>query len=122
MVVEFKIPMEARPTPRPKVAKNGGVYLPAPYPAYFKDLQTCIKDQYFDKAIDPNQPVEVLIEVCKRTNPGYTTFGDVDNLAKGILDAMEGIVYKNDSLVTKLTIEKIQEKYPCINIYISQDT
>jgi len=122
MVVEFKIPIEAKPTPRPRIAKSGGMYLPAPYPTYFKDLQNYIKGQYFNKEIDPEQPVEVLIEVCKRTNPAYVTFGDADNLAKGILDAMTGIVYKNDSLVTKLTIEKIQDKYPCINIYISQDT
>jgi Holliday junction resolvase RusA-like endonuclease len=31
---------------------------------------------------------------------------DVDNLYKGIADAMEGIVYKNDSQISHLVIEK----------------
>jgi Holliday junction resolvase RusA-like endonuclease len=31
---------------------------------------------------------------------------DVDNLYKGIADAMEGIVYENDSQISHLVIEK----------------
>jgi Holliday junction resolvase RusA-like endonuclease len=32
---------------------------------------------------------------------------DIDNLCKAVLDAMSGIIYKDDSQVTKLTAQKI---------------
>ena len=31
--------------------------------------------------------------------------GDIDNYAKGVMDALQGVVYKNDKHVSKLTVE-----------------
>lgn len=44
----------------------------------------------------------VLREFCR-----MQTYGDVDNLAKGPLDAATGILWKDDSDVARLDVEKI---------------
>tara|TARA_R110000868_G_scaffold208537_3_gene458017 strand:- start:497 stop:925 length:429 start_codon:yes stop_codon:yes gene_type:complete len=41
---------------------------------------------------------------------------DIDNIAKGILDAMNGIVYKDDVQVIRLSLEKYYSTDP--NVYI----
>ncbi len=51
-----------------------------------------------------DQPVElVFIWYCKKGCRG----GDIDNRLKVILDALEGIVYKNDKQVVKITAQKV---------------
>lgn len=43
---------------------------------------------------------------------------DVDNLAKSVIDAMNGIVYKDDGQVVKLNATKEYSMYPRIEIAI----
>lgn len=35
---------------------------------------------------------------------------DIDNMLKGILDALKGVVYEDDSIVSLINIEKIKSK------------
>ena len=42
--------------------------------------------------------------------------GDVDNLAKGVLDACNGILWADDSQVVKLTTAKTKTAAPYIKI------
>ena len=47
---------------------------------------------------------------------------DWDNLAKNVMDAMNGIVYKDDSQVTMATIEKAYDKNePGVYVLITED-
>lgn len=43
---------------------------------------------------------------------------DCDNIAKAVLDALNGLAYKDDSQVTELTVRKCYEKTACVWVRI----
>lgn len=43
---------------------------------------------------------------------------DCDNIAKAVLDALNGLAYKDDSQVTALTVRKCYEKKGCVWVRI----
>jgi Holliday junction resolvase RusA-like endonuclease len=45
---------------------------------------------------------------------------DIDNIAKGILDAMNGIVYKDDVQVIRLTLQKHYSTEPSVYIMVHE--
>ena len=57
------------------------------------------------KKVQPtSEPVELhLYWYCKKACNG----GDLDNRLKVVLDALEGIIYKNDKQVVRISAEKI---------------
>ena len=46
---------------------------------------------------------------------------DLDNLAKAVLDAGNGVIWRDDSLVTTLVIRKRWTAYPMLYLEISED-
>ena len=54
----------------------------------------------------------VSIEVVFRRKFKVATrrYGDIDNLMKGVMDALNGIVFVDDAQVIKLTARKIQSE------------
>ncbi len=53
------------------------------------------------------------VKLYKKTKPDLT-----DNLMKALFDAMEGIVYVNDSRICKVKSEKIYGRIPMITVVI----
>lgn len=51
----------------------------------------------------------------------HTKRPDCDNLAKLVLDAMNGVVYTDDSLIVKLTVSKFYGETPSIIVIINED-
>lgn len=45
---------------------------------------------------------------------------DTDNIAKSILDSLNGIAYKDDKQVTRLTVEKRYDEQPSVSVWISE--
>lgn len=46
---------------------------------------------------------------------------DVDNIAKIILDALNGAAYTDDKQVTSLEVEKMYSENPCVMVYVAED-
>jgi len=46
---------------------------------------------------------------------------DLDNLAKAVLDAMNGVVYLDDNQICRLTIEKNYDTVPKISISVREE-
>lgn len=46
---------------------------------------------------------------------------DLDNIAKIILDGLNGVAYTDDKQVTSLEIEKVYSDTPCVVVYIAED-
>lgn len=61
-------------------------------------------------------PVSVSIVFCLKTERRC----DLDNLSKGTLDAMRGIVYRDDSQVVALHLVKHIKKNPGALIYVQE--
>lgn len=47
--------------------------------------------------------------------------GDIDNLAKACLDAMNGIIYKDDCQITSLHCKKVYSNVSGVNILVKED-
>jgi len=57
-------------------------------------------------------------DLALRDRISPTTKPDADNLAKCICDAMNGIVYRDDSQVASLTVEKHYGAFPRVEVQI----
>ncbi|HRQ74090.1 MAG TPA: RusA family crossover junction endodeoxyribonuclease [Phycisphaerales bacterium] len=126
-VVEFRVRGEPVPEPRPRarvVHTRGGraiasIYVPATSAAWKRAVAAHASLGMSGR--DPETgPVEVALEFwMPRTKPQLRDtapsgpipapergLGDADNLAKGVLDAMEGVVFVNDSQVVVMKVVK----------------
>ena len=45
---------------------------------------------------------------------------DTDNIAKSILDSLNGIAYKDDKQVVKLNVDKRYNEEPSVRVWISE--
>ena len=135
-MIRLIIPGEVVPQLRPKFSRKGGfiqVYDPAKCRDYKDHVRKLAMQQYKGKPIEG--PVAVKILVHRYTPQSFgktkiamalagalrpTTKPDLDNLCKGIVDALKGIVWRDDAQIVKLEIEKWYSDNPRAEIEISQ--
>ncbi|WP_197517126.1 RusA family crossover junction endodeoxyribonuclease [Burkholderia singularis] len=113
------------PAPRPRVTKFGSTYMPAAYKVYQKAIAAALPklDLQFTGEL------ELTLEfICKPiAKSKYTTpMGDVDNLAKGVMDTLtdEGW-WEDDRQIMQLAVRKRfpeQGEDPHIRIFIRELT
>ncbi len=135
MIYEFEVPGKIIGKGRPRLnSYTGTVYTPT----RTKDYETLV-EQYFLLKYPRFKPfegrvhveIEANFEIPKSTkkvdkelmlehkiNP--TKKPDIDNIVKIILDAMNGIAFKDDTQITKLQVEKIYSTSECVKIKISE--
>lgn len=103
----LKIKILPIPMERQRITKNGKCYTPNRSILFRKLFQNKIIKQLPDDWTPTPKNVSLDIEVLKDCKSVTSTnYGDVDNLAKAIMDAMNGIVYFDDSQVVSLSIDK----------------
>ena len=128
--VAFIIPGEPHGKARPKFnTKTGRTYTPSKTINYENlvkmQYQTLVGDKYTEN------PVEAII-TCYYGIPKSMTKGkrgkalkgelrptkkpDLDNIAKSVLDSLNGLAYKDDSQVVKLQIEKYYGEKPLVKV------
>ena len=113
-MITFTVPGRPKPKQSFKMGRHGG-YTPKGTTDYRDLVRGCIGP--IDRVLEG--PVSVCIfanfaipkgtSKANRIAMGGTGYGkrpDCDNIAKSICDAMNGIVYKDDSQITKLLIHK----------------
>jgi Holliday junction resolvase RusA-like endonuclease len=108
---------------RPRFTRQGRTYTPAKTKDYEQKLRQAAIEAMKDHDREPTEmPCRVVIlaqfEIPKswpkyKKNAALTGEGnykpgkpDIDNIAKAALDAMNGVVFKDDALVSKLEVEK----------------
>lgn len=60
------------------------------------------------------------IDLFKNVNPQSRKYGDADNHAKAILDALNGIIFEDDSQVVELQVVKHQSELQHLTIEIEE--
>ena len=133
MEVKFNIPGKVQAKQRPRF--NGKfAYTPKETIAYENWIKTCFYEKY--KAMLPlEKPLKVKIiayyEIPKSTskkkrqemienNIFPTVKPDTDNIAKSILDSLNGIAYLDDKQVVKLQVEKYYSQVPSVAVMIEE--
>ena len=117
-MIEIEIPYNPISAPRPRVAR-GRVYYDQRY-----DVWRAIVSHFGKLAMRGKPPLKgslsVSLHFYKKITPTSKSFGDVDNLSKAVLDALNGICYEDDSQIVELYIEKNRADKPRCEIEIGQ--
>ncbi len=117
----IKLGIKPMPSPRPIVTRYG-TRMPEKYIQHKKLIQSKIKG--FKRF--PNVPLEVelvfLIKPAKsyKKNKYPVPKGDIDNYSKSVLDAIEGILYENDTLIVSLIAKKQYCEEDSISIKLTE--
>lgn len=133
MKINFVIPGKVQAKQRPRF--NGKfAYTPKQTVEYENWIKTCFLDKY--KEMQPfDKPLKAKIiayyEIPKSTSKKKkqemlnseifpTVKPDADNIAKSILDSLNGIVYLDDKQIVKLEVEKYYSQAPSTTVMIEE--
>ena len=113
MVSTFVMREEVRGQMRPRFSARGGVVRTYKHP---RDMlwETVIRDAYTRQCDAAMHDGEVSIEIYVRRHlplsikrPDADTHKpDIDNVAKSVLDALNGVAFVDDRCVTRLVVDK----------------
>ena len=133
---EFKIPGKAQAKQRPRMGRSGIVYTPKETLVYENYVRMCYSDyaNQFGWLPYENQvraEIEVLVAVPKsdsKTKKKAKIEGmirpavkpDCDNLAKSILDSLNGLAYHDDKQVVELVVKKYYAESAEVKIKLSE--
>lgn len=107
------IPGRAVPKARPRLGRNGNVYTPRRTKQYEELVGWKAKEVI-------KQPFEGSISLQIRVYVRRNVFPDLDNIAKSVMDGLNGAAYKDDRQVSCLTIQRIQGQEEKVEIEIDE--
>lgn len=115
---ELFFPYEPKPKGRPKFTRIGHAYTPKATRDYEKQIRDFYKENasdYYDSPIKvslvfympiPKSISKKKMELMKSGVIRHTKKPDSDNLAKAVLDGINGVAFEDDKLITELRIKK----------------
>lgn len=133
-MLQFSIPVAPVPKGRPRLSRFG-TYTPKKTKTFEEAVRV-----YAMQAMGQQEPLETALEAFllfrvgvpksyskKRTEACLsgserptTRNGDLDNLAKGVLDAFNGIIYADDSQIVEMHLTKVYASEPGIDVLIKE--
>ena len=133
---EFKIPGKAQAKQRPRMGRSGIVYTPKETLVYENYVKMCYSDyaRQFEWLPYENQvkaEIDVLVAVPKSDSKAKkkakiegairpTVKPDCDNLAKSILDSLNGLAYQDDKQVVELFVKKYYAENAEVRVRLSE--
>ena len=133
---EFKIPGKIQAKQRPRFSRSGVVYTPKETRMYENFVRECYFDyagQYKWEPYDGQirAEVEVFIQVPKSDSKAKkqakligeirpTIKPDCDNLAKSILDSLNGLAYQDDRQIIELSVKKFYAEQSEVKIRLME--
>ena len=110
--MRFAFSLETVPVPKERVrVVRGGSYTPKRVRDYERSVRLAAM-AYAPKGWDKTGPMQLTVRMFTRrayVDSGIA-IGDVDNLAKSVLDAMNGVAYGDDSQVVDLQATKAVDR------------
>lgn len=135
MKVDFVIQGKAQAKQRPRFnTHTGRTYTPNKTINYENWVKICYLEKYKDKEL-MDKPLRVTIraflEIPKSTSKKKKqqmldnailpmVKPDTDNIAKGVLDSLNGIAYKDDKQVVELIVNKFYNNTPYVSVMIEE--
>jgi len=137
-MVHFEVEITPVAKGRPRYARRGN-FVQTYTPTKTREYEDVIRENA-KLAMGSSEPLETPLNVLlmfgmpipastpKKALEGYLNGSvrhikkpDLDNLAKAILDAMNGVVYLDDNQINRLTIEKKYSKLPFVSVSVRED-
>lgn len=135
MTVSFTVPGKPMGKERPRFSRHGGTYTPQKTKDYEEKVRLCCLQENGRKYFDKNKQLDILIsayfeppkKVTKRfrklmlngTLPPICK-SDIDNIAKIILDALNGFLYYDDSQIVDLRVLKRYSENPEVFVEVKE--
>ena len=135
--IEFEVDGEPVGKGRPRFARRGAfvsTYTAPKTKAYEDSIIEVVKQKMY-----PNDPIEgpcsvnmiLYVGIPKSYSKKRTQAcmdgeempmkkPDLDNVAKAFLDAMNGIVYKDDVQVMRLVVQKVYDSHPSVVVHVKE--
>lgn len=120
-MIEFEVVGKIQPKQRPRFMRRGAfiqTYTPEPTLKYQKLVADSYKQKYGELKLDGNLVMDIVAYFGvpkslskKKKNelygkPNTQHNGDIDNVAKSILDGLNGVAYLDDTIIYDLHIRK----------------
>lgn len=131
-MIQFEIPGKVQAKQRHRMTRSGHSYTPKETVEYENWIKLCFQ-QSECKMLDGQLSATVMafFDVPKSTskkNMALMLKGellpikrpDCDNIAKSVLDALNGLAYKDDSQIVKLTVIKEYAEKPSVFVRIEE--
>ena len=137
-MISFTVEGTAVPKQRPRISGRRA-YTPKRTKDYEERVLESFRSSYsgFYPAFGKDVPVRICISVIQEIPKSWSKKkraqaengeivplsrnGDVDNIAKSILDALNGFAYEDDCQVTMLMITKQYGVKPCAEVQLGED-
>lgn len=131
--ISFIIPGNPKGKGRPRMTRSGHTYTPKDTAQYENLVKLAFEAAKPQRFIPFEGPVKAIIEAGYEIPKSWskkkrelalegieepTKKPDLDNIAKSILDSLNGIAYRDDSQVTKLEIRKRYTLNPAVQVII----
>ena len=101
---------------RPRFARGGHPYTDPDQSRHEQAIRRAWMDRHGMEPVGgPHSPVSVTIDFAKplpksvKVPRPWTLKPDLDNLAKSVLDALNGVAYVDDAQIVKLTVRKLSQ-------------
>lgn len=120
-MVYLKYPISPRPKQRPRFTKRGWAYTPKETRAFEDAIRLFTKANYQGQPLEGPLEVKLVFHVERPKtvkHPWPHKRCDLDNLQKGILDALNGVLYVDDGQVVRLYGEKRYGE-PSIELWVT---
>jgi Holliday junction resolvase RusA-like endonuclease len=122
-VIHLSIDLKPLPKERPRFnARSGHAYTPsktAKYESHIKFHAQCVCKKPMTGAVE----IEIKFNFIKAKSSkliACTKRPDIDNLIKGVLDALNGVAFMDDSQIVRLVSEKNFSSKDGIEIFITE--
>jgi Holliday junction resolvase RusA-like endonuclease len=123
---------------RPKFSKIGG-FVRTYTPKKTSDYETIVRETA-QQAMGPTEPLETptavylyirlpipksyhkkRLQACLKGLERPIKKPDIDNLAKSVLDGLNGIVYKDDGQIVSLHVTKVYASVPGVDVLVREE-
>lgn len=134
-MITFTIPGKPQPKQRPRVTKRGITYTPKETLLYEAQVAEAAQKSELLPQSPTENPLKLILwcympipkswskgkqEEARRGKIFPTSRPDIDNLAKIIMDALNGIAYKDDAQIVQLVINKRYSDEPRMEVLIDK--
>lgn len=116
MKVSFTVPGPVRPKERPRVRRDGRAYTPDRTRSYEAHVKACCMSAVYGPGWGWTLDGEYRVDIVVHAPSGVRA--DLDNCAKSLLDAMQGVAYRNDRQVVHLSILRTADGEPGADVTV----
>ena len=132
--ISFVIPGQPKGKARPRVTRNG-TYTPKATREFEALIRSCYAKNCGSFSFPPGVPLCATIHAYFAIPKSYSKKQrearvfhphpkkpDADNIAKAVLDSLNGLAFSDDGAIAHLIIRKLYtDQSPCIDVHITED-